>query len=88
MWIHSNCFNDPDPSTLGNIDPYIHYFSDNSILKNTKYFNDKTFQTKFGKNNQFSMFHLNIRSIPDHVTELTSLLNNLETELNIARTVI
>ena len=36
--IHSNCFNDPDPSTLGNIDPDIHYFSDNSILKNTKYF--------------------------------------------------
>ena len=29
------------------------------------------------------MCHLNIRSIPDHFTELASLLNNLETELNI-----
>ena len=29
------------------------------------------------------MFHLNIRSIPDHFTELTSLLNNLETEIKV-----
>ena len=68
--IHSNCFN--GPSTLGNIDPDIHYFSANNGLKNTPYYNDKT-------NQQFSMFHLNIRSIPDHFTELTSLLNDLET---------
>ena len=81
--IHRNCFNGPDPSTLGNIDPDIHYFSANNVLKNTPYYNDKTFQTKFGKNQQFSMFHLNIRSIPDHFTELTSLLNNLETEIKV-----
>ena len=31
--IHWNCFNDPDPSALGNIDPDIHYFSDNRLLK-------------------------------------------------------
>ena len=43
----------------------------------------KLFQTKFGKNQQFSMFHINIRSIPDHFTELTSLLNNLETEIQV-----
>ena len=47
--IHKNCFNAPDPSTLGNIDPDIHYFSANNMLKNTPYYNDKTFQTKFGK---------------------------------------
>ena len=29
------------------------------------------------------MFHLNIRSIPDHFTELTLLLNDLETEQKI-----
>ena len=29
------------------------------------------------------MFHLNIRSIPDHILELTSLLNNLNIELKI-----
>ena len=41
--IHSNCFNGPDPSTLGNIDTDIHYFSTNNVLKNTPYYNDKTF---------------------------------------------
>ena len=76
--IHKNCFNAPDPSTLGNIDPDIHYFSANNMLKNTPYYNDKTFQTKFGKNQQFSMFHLNIRSIPDHFSELTSLLTEIK----------
>ena len=65
------------------IDPDIHYFSANNVLKNTPYYNDKTFQTKFGKNQQLSMFHLNIHSIPDHFTELTSLLNNLETEIKV-----
>ena len=29
------------------------------------------------------MFHLSIRSIPDHFTELTSLLINLETEIKV-----
>ena len=32
------------------------------------------------------MFHLNIRSIPDHFTELTSLLNSLETEIKVIAT--
>ena len=30
--IHKNCFNAPDPSTLGNIDPDIHYFSANNMF--------------------------------------------------------
>ena len=81
--IHKNCFNAPDPSTLGNIYPDIHYFSANNMLKNTPYYNDNTFQTKFGKNQQFSMFHLNILSTPDHFSELTSLLINLETEIKV-----
>ena len=34
----------PDPSTLGNIDPDINYFSANNMLKNTPYYNDKTFK--------------------------------------------
>ena len=29
------------------------------------------------------MFHLNIHCIPDHFTELTSLLINLETEIKV-----
>ena len=33
---------------------------------------------RFNRNNDsLSMLHLNIRSIPDHILQLTSLLNNL-----------
>ena len=43
----------------------------------------KLFKLNLEKNQQFSMFHLNIRSIPDHFSELTSLLINLETEIKV-----
>ena len=43
-----------------------------------------SFSKKFhSSNDSLSMFHLNIRSIPDHILELTSLLNNLNIELKI-----
>ena len=81
--IHSNCFNGPDPSTLGNADPDIHYCSANNVLKTHPIIMTKLFDLNLEKIRQFSMFHLNIRSIPDHFTELTSLLNNLETEIKV-----
>ena len=41
-------------------------------------------QYKFNRNNDsLSMLHLNIRNIHDHFLQLTSLLNNLNTELKI-----
>ena len=82
--MNGNCFNAYDPSLLGNIDPDIHYLhSANNKVKNTPYYNDQTFRKKFGSNTNLSMLHLNIRSIPDHFLELTSLLTNLELELKI-----
>ena len=70
--INSNCFNDHDPSSLGNIDPDIHYLSINNKLYKIPYYNDQTFRNEFANNRNLSMIHLNIRSIHDHFLELTS----------------
>ena len=47
--IHSNCFNGPDPSTLGNIDPDIHYFSANNVLKTHPIIMTKLFKLNLEK---------------------------------------
>ena len=76
--IKNNCFNEHDPSSLGNIDPDIHYLGTNNMSNKTHYYNDQSFRNRFGNNTNLSMFHMNIRSIPDHFLELTTLLNNLD----------
>ena len=38
---------------------------------------------KIGKTTNLSLFHLNIRSIPDHFLEFTSFLNVLNVELKV-----
>ena len=82
--VNSDCFNDHDHSFLGNVDPTISYLNSNNNVKNAPYYNDQSFSKKFHRSNDsLSMFHLNIRSIPDHILELTSLLNNLSIELKI-----
>ena len=47
--IHSNCFNGPDPSTLGNIDPDIHYFRANNVLKTHPIIMTKLFKLNLEK---------------------------------------
>ena len=81
--INNNCFNEHDPSSLGNIDPDIHYLGTNNMSNMTHYYNDQSFRNKYGNNRNLSMLHINIRSIPDHFLELTTLLNNLDIELKI-----
>ena len=44
--IHGNCFNDYDPSTLGNIDPDINYYKAINTLNSTPYYDDKRFEIK------------------------------------------
>ena len=81
--IHGNCFNDYDPSSLGNIDPDINYYKAINALNSTPYYDDQTFRDKNGNNIKLSMFHLNLMSIPDHFTELTTLLSKLDTDFKI-----
>ena len=82
--VNTYCFNDYDPSLLGNIDPDINYLNSNKKVVNTHYYNDQSFSKTFHSNNvSLSMLHLNIRSIHDHFLKLTSLQNNLNIELKI-----
>ena len=81
--IHGNCFNDYDTSSLGNIDTDINYYKAINTLNSTPYYDDQMFREKNGNNIKLSMFHLNLRSIPDHFRELTTLLSNLDTDFKI-----
>ena len=47
--IHKNCFNAPDPNTFGNIDPDIHCFSANNMLKTHPIIISKLFKLNLEK---------------------------------------
>ena len=61
--------NRTDQSALSNKDPDINYLSTNKQTINTKYYDDQQFRDKFKSTKNLSMFHLNIRSIPEHFIE-------------------
>ena len=78
--------NDP---LLGN-DPDIHFYqSDNILSKPSNYYNTDTFCDKFkyiidDKNDScLSLFHLNIRSIPQNLSKLTAYLCMLPLDFSI-----
>ena len=65
-----------DYSELAYIDP------DRNFLTSTKdneclYYNDLSFNESSPKQNNFSVYHVNIRSIPRNLDQLTFYLNNL-----------
>ena len=65
-----------DYSELANIDP------DKNFLTSTKdnqclYYNDLSFNESFPKQNNFSVYHVNIRSSPRNLDQLTFYLNSL-----------
>ena len=65
-----------DYSELAEIDP------DRNYLRNSKatlcsYHNELSFNESFSKQNNFSIFHANIRSIPRNLDQLTFYLNSL-----------
>ena len=49
--VNTDCFNDYNPSLLGNIDPDINYLNSNKKVLNTPYSNDQSFSRKFNRNN-------------------------------------
>ena len=81
--INSQIFNDYDQSTLNRIDPDVNYLSASNVSTTTRYFSDKSFRNIYGNNTCFSMFHLNIRSVPEHFRELTSFVNGLDIEFKV-----
>ena len=52
-------------------------------MTHTGYVDDQHFRDKFKSNKNMSMFHLNIRSIPEHFIELTSYHDSLDNDFKI-----
>ena len=72
-----------DQSALNKIDPDINYLNAQNSINDTQYYTETSFIKKMGKTTNLSLFHLNIRSIPDHFLEFTSFLNVLNVELKV-----
>ena len=71
-----------DRSLLSDIDPDLNYLHINYAI-NSEYYNEQQFNRKFSNNTNFSLMHLNIRSVPLHFTELLCYLDNLDIEFKI-----
>ena len=72
-----NNYDRPDQSILHDIDPdYNHLNAVNSI--NSEYYNESSFNRKYGNSRNFSIFHLNIRSVISHFRELLGYLDTLD----------
>ena len=79
----NNVYSTVDRSILCGIDPDINYMNTSCNLMNSAYYNETTFNNTFKRNTNLSMFHLNIRSVPLHFSELLAYLNVLDIEFNI-----
>ena len=75
--------NRTDQSALNDIDPDLNYFITDIRSLNTPYFDDQTFKEKFKFNNTLSMYHLNIRSLPEHFIEFTAYIEHLNIDFKI-----
>ena len=79
----NNLYSTYDRSILSDIDPDIHYLSNTNNIIKTEYYNETMFNNIYGKIHNFSIFHLNIRSVPLHFCELLSYLDTLDIEFSI-----
>ena len=61
-----------DYSALGNIDPDLNILFDNNTI-HCKYFTELEFNNYFTRPDNFSLFNLNIRSLPKNVVNLLLL---------------
>ena len=81
--LNVDSFTTYDQSALNKIDPDINYLTAQTGINDTQYYTEHSFSKLFGKTTNLSLFHLNIRSIPDHFLEFTSFLDVLDVELKI-----
>ena len=66
-----------DRSNLHIIDADINYWKDVNNIITSKYYNENNFNIKFKKNDNFSLIHMNIRSVRLHFSEFLSYLSTL-----------
>ena len=65
---NSAYYDRPDHSILSDIDPDFNYLNNIKESINSNYYNETTFNSKFRSNTNFSLLHLNIRSVVSHFT--------------------
>jgi hypothetical protein len=81
---------DPNVRPWTDIDPDLQFFNDMTCIDTStlcnyfepELFNEYIMQHGVSSNN-FSLFHLNIRSIPQHLAELTRFLNELKIQFSL-----
>ena len=74
-------FSRHDKSVLGDIDPVTHFLNNLNHIMILEYYNEISFNNTFSDNQDLSLLHLNIRSVPLHYTELVSYLDTLNVHL-------
>ena len=71
-----------DYSALGNIDPDLNILFDNNSM-NCKYFTEMEFNNYFTTSDNFSLFNLNIRSLPKNVVNLQHFLEGININFSV-----
>ena len=73
-----------DRSLSSDIDPDFNYLCNNRTV-NSDYYNEQEFNRKFSNNPNFSLIHLNIRSVtvPLHFNEFLCYIDTLNIEFKI-----
>ena len=72
-----------DKSVLGDIDPDNHFSNNMNHAMTSEYYNEMSFNNTFSDNQNLSLLHLNIRSVPLHFTECLSYLDTLNVNFKI-----
>ena len=70
-------------SVLGDIDPDNHFWNNMNHTMTSEYYNEMSFNNTFSDNQNLSLLHLNIRSVPLHFTECSSYLDTLHVNFKI-----
>ena len=79
----NNMYSTYDRSNLHSIDADINYWNDVNNNIASKYYNENNFNIKFKKCTNFSLIHMNIRSVRLHFSEFLSYLNTLNIDFSI-----
>ena len=80
--IHKANYTEHDRSVLCDIDLDFNYYYHNNSIK-TEYYTEKQFNNSFSDNNNLSILHLNIRSVPLHFSEFLCYIDTLDIEFKI-----
>ena len=72
-----------DHSILSQIDPDMNYLLLNGSFSTSTYYDEKSFNYSFSNNNNLSLFHMNIRSIPKHFSDLRASRANLKHSFSV-----